>query len=40
MSTQRSLQIDVVDGASYQRFIDVLDSLNEVGWKNVSLVQR
>ena len=40
MSTQRSLQIDVVDGASYQRFIDVLDSLNEVGWRNVSLVQR
>ena len=39
-STQRSLQIDVMDGADYQRFVDVLDSLKEVGWSEVSIVQR
>lgn len=40
ISAQRALQIDVMDGASYQRFVDVLDSLKEVGWTEVTIVQR
>ena len=39
-SSRRALQIDVLDGASYQRFVDVMDSLKEVGWTEVSIVQR
>lgn len=39
-NAQRPLQIDVMDGARYQRFVDVMDSLKEVGWTEVTIVQR
>lgn len=34
---QQTVQLDVVDGAGYQRFIDVLNCLRGVGWDEVAI---
>lgn len=34
---QQTVQLDVADGAGYQRFMDVLDCLRGVGWDEVAI---
>lgn len=36
----RGVQLDVMDGASYQRFVDVLSCLRGEGWDEVGITQR
>ena len=38
-SARQGVRLDVLDGASYQRFVDVLNCLRGEGWDEVAITQ-